>query len=221
MASKIISSVAFLCIVATVSAFHGLHASQGFRSMPVVNPVQLSGKVPSFALHMSEKPEKAEATVAEVATPPSTEAPAEGQTPAPVEGADTAVDGEKKEEEEKGMSPREKEIARLKAAETFITKPTGNWECTTCGYVYKEDEGEYPRVPAGTKFMDPAMSGYTCPNCQSPRSFFEPELITIAGFEENQNYGFFNGLTGDQKSLLIFGGLGFFFFLFLGGYLLE
>jgi len=46
--------------------------------------------------------------------------------------------------------------------------------------------------------------------------------ITIAGFAENQGYGFGgNSLTEDDKNLLIFGGIGFFFVLLLSGYLLT
>ena len=51
---------------------------------------------------------------------------------------------------------------------------------------------------------------------------FTPKTNTIAGFEENQTYGFgTNTMTGDSKNLLIFGGLAAFFILFLGGYLLD
>lgn len=46
-------------------------------------------------------------------------------------------------------------------------------------------------------------------------------LQVVAGFAENQNYGLgTNSMTGDQKLLLIYGGLALFFILFLGGYAL-
>ncbi|CAM9903034.1 unnamed protein product, partial [Discosporangium mesarthrocarpum] len=45
---------------------------------------------------------------------------------------------------------------------------------------------------------------------------------TIAGFEDNRGYGLGgNNMTAGQKNLIIFGGLAFFFLLFLSGYLLE
>ncbi|CAN0564410.1 unnamed protein product, partial [Ectocarpus sp. 12 AP-2014] len=45
---------------------------------------------------------------------------------------------------------------------------------------------------------------------------------TIAGFEDNANYGFgANQMTGSQKNLLIFGSLFAFFVLFLAGYALD
>jgi hypothetical protein len=40
----------------------------------------------------------------------------------------------------------------------------------------------------------------------------------VAGFAENQQYGLgTNSMTGEQKSLLIYGALALFFILFLGG----
>ena len=59
-----------------------------------------------------------------------------------------------------------------------------------------------------------------------PPSFSQDTFIaqtkTIAGFEDNANYGFgANQMTGSQKNLLIFGSLAAFFVLFLAGYALE
>jgi len=43
-------------------------------------------------------------------------------------------------------------------------------------------------------------------------------LQVVAGFAENQQYGLgTNSMTGEQKSLLIYGALAVFFILFLGG----
>lgn len=51
---------------------------------------------------------------------------------------------------------------------------------------------------------------------------FIAQTKTIAGFEDNANYGFgANQMTGSQKNLLIFGSLAAFFVLFLAGYALE
>jgi hypothetical protein len=61
-----------------------------------------------------------------------------------------------------------------------------------------------------------------CPVCKAEKAAFVPLTVTIAGFADNRNYGFGgNSLTSEQKGLLIFGGLGVFFLLFLSGYLLE
>lgn len=45
------------------------------------------------------------------------------------------------------------EVERLRAAEKFMTKGTGEGECQGCGYSYtpKEGDDEYP-VPKGTRF---------------------------------------------------------------------
>jgi len=51
---------------------------------------------------------------------------------------------------------------------------------------------------------------------------FTAKTQTIAGFEPNQEYGFgTNKMTSESKNLLIFGGLGLFFALFIGGYMLD
>ena len=58
--------------------------------------------------------------------------------------------------------------------------------------------------------------------CRASKDSFEPGTITIAGFAENQNYGFGgNSMTEGDKNLAIFGGLGFFFVLLLSGYLMT
>jgi hypothetical protein len=47
-------------------------------------------------------------------------------------------------------------------------------------------------------------------------------LQVVAGFAENQKYGFgTNSMTGGQKSALIYGALAIFFLLFIAGYALE
>lgn len=63
---------------------------------------------------------------------------------------------------------------------------------------------------------------WNCPICGAEKRTFQSKAREIAGFAENQKYGFgTNSLTSGQKSLLIFGSLIFFFFLFLGGYFIE
>lgn len=112
------------------------------------------------------------------------------------------------------LSEKEKEILRLKDAEKFIVRQTGQYECRVCAYVY--DEGEQ-----GTAWADLSNS-WRCPNCLSQKGVFTPKTETIAGFAENQQYGFgTNTMTSGDKNGLIFGGLAAFFLLFLSGYFLE
>mmetsp|Transcript_50412 Transcript_50412/g.131206 ORF Transcript_50412/g.131206 Transcript_50412/m.131206 type:complete len:192 (-) Transcript_50412:352-927(-) len=123
-------------------------------------------------------------------------------------------------EEEREMTDQEKEIARLRAAEKFIQKETGNAKCTTCNYIYKWEEGA-SGVPKKTPF-ELIPDSWACPNCKSPKAFFEPETIEIAGFADNQAYGLgTNTWTEAQKSNAIFGGLAAFFALFISGYALN
>lgn len=124
-------------------------------------------------------------------------------------------------EEEREMTDKEKEIARLRAAEKFMKKETGDAICKTCTYKYKWEEGVPGSVPPKTPW-ELVPDSFVCPNCKSPAAFFEPETMEIAGFADNQNYGFgTNGWTEAQKSTAIFGGLAAFFALFVGGYALN
>ncbi len=135
-----------------------------------------------------------------------------------VVGAVSEATEEAVEEEEKELTEKEKEIARLRAAEKFMRKETGNAICQTCSYIYKMDDKE---MYWNTPFAELPPS-WACPNCMSPKAFFDPETIEIAGFEDNQEYGFgTNTWTEDQKSGVIFGGLGVFFLLLMGGYALN
>eukprot|EP00667_Euglena_gracilis_P015898 EG_transcript_16570 len=117
---------------------------------------------------------------------------------------------------------RARKIAQLKAEEKFFRLGTGNSQCPNCTYTYLASKGDpaYPIAP-GTAFSD-LPEDWTCPVCSSPKSVFRLDGVEVAGFEVNQGYGFgTNSMTEEQKSLLIFGSLLFFFFLFLSGYFLE
>ena len=47
-------------------------------------------------------------------------------------------------------------------------------------------------------------------------------MVEVAGFAENQGYGLgTNSMTGEQKSLLIFGALAAFFALLIAGYFMN
>ena len=123
--------------------------------------------------------------------------------------------------EERELTDKEKEIARLRAAEKFMMKDTGDAKCTTCNFVYNWENGVEGSVPKKTPF-EYVPESFVCPKCKSPKAFFEPVQVEIAGFADNQAYGFgTNTWTEAQKSGAIFGGLAAFFALLLGGYALN
>jgi len=124
---------------------------------------------------------------------------------------------EELETEVRELTEKEKEIARLKAAEKFMLRDTGDAVCSTCDFKYKMETGD-GTVPRNTPF-EILPDSYVCPNCKSPKAFFKPVQVEIAGFADNQNYGLgTNTWTESQKSTAIFGGLAAFFLVFLAGY---
>merc|ERR1712176_1514959 len=113
----------------------------------------------------------------------------------------------------------------LRAQEVFMKRSTGKSLCTNCDWVYDESKGDAMmiggQVKPGTPFGE-LPSNWRCPVCRASKDSFEDEVIEIPGFEVNQGYGFgTNSWTAGQKNGLIFGGLGFFFILFLSGYALN
>lgn len=129
---------------------------------------------------------------------------------------------ENTEVEEDTRSEKQKEIDRLRAAEKFIEVDEGKYECTGCEYLYDPSNGDRKNsIPAGTPFED-LPGSYTCPQCRTPKRRFISRKKVIAGFADNQKYGFgSNTLTGGEKSLLIFGGLGLCALLLLSGYAMN
>lgn len=126
------------------------------------------------------------------------------------------------EEEEDLRSEKQKEIDRLRAAEKFIEVDEGKYECTSCSYLYEPAKGDSRNnIPPETAF-ESLPDSYTCPVCRTPKRRFVSRKKIIAGFAENQRYGLgSNGLTGGEKSLLIFGGLGLCALLLLSGYVMN
>jgi rubredoxin len=124
--------------------------------------------------------------------------------------------------ETKKLKEKKAEIERLRAAEKFMEINEGKFECQACGYLYEPEKGDkFAGIQPGTEFED-LPGNFSCPACRSPKSQFKGIKKVIAGFAENQKYGFGgNSLTGGQKNLLIFGFLGFAFLLLLSGYFLE
>lgn len=144
----------------------------------------------------------------------------ETAAPTTAPGATSPVASPDEEDEER--MEKQKEIDRLRAAEKFIEVDEGKFECTGCGYVYDPERGEARSgIKAGVLFDDLPES-YTCPQCRTPKRRFVSRKKVIAGFAENQTYGFgSNTMTGGQKSLLIFGGLALCFLLLLSGYAMN
>lgn len=168
------------------------------RAEPDKAPVQIGGAPPPV----------------QIGGAPPAEISGEGPTAAEATG-DVAIDAAAAV-----LSERQKEMARLRAAEKFMEKDTGQYFCKVCEYTYDPAEGA-KGVAADTPFDD-IQSNWRCPRCRASKDSFEPVTITIAGFAENQDYGFGgNSMTEEQKTLYIFGGIGFFFVLLLSGYLLT
>merc|ERR1712205_40489 len=124
--------------------------------------------------------------------------------------------------ETKKLREKQAEIERLRAAEKFMEIDEGKFECQACGYVYEPEKGDkFAGIQPGTEFSQ-LPENFSCPACRSPKSQFKNIKKVIAGFADNQKYGFGgNSLTGGQKNLLIFGFLCFAFLLLLSGYFLE
>jgi len=106
--------------------------------------------------------------------------------------------------------------------EKFAVIDTGVWECKSCAYEYNESKGDpdFP-VAAGTPWKA-VPDDYNCPTCGAGKDLFKSRSREVAGFAENQGYGFgTNTMTGEDKSVLIYGALAAFFALFIAGYGLE
>ncbi|KAL1225356.1 hypothetical protein V5N11_009014 [Cardamine amara subsp. amara] len=113
-------------------------------------------------------------------------------------------------------------LEKRRLEEKFAVLNTGIYECRSCGYKYDESAGDpsYP-IPPGFQF-DKLPEDWRCPTCGAAQSFFESKMVEIAGFAQNQQYGFGgNALTSGQKTALIFGSLLLFFMLFLSGYFIQ
>ena len=98
------------------------------------------------------------------------------------------------------------------------------FECRACGYTYKPNQGDPKnKIIAGTPFAAlPAT--WKCPVCGAKQGAFSNigTTSTASGFKENLRYGIgVNSMSPEQKNLLIFGGLGIGFILFLSLYTLN
>merc|ERR1711865_1340549 len=86
----------------------------------------------------------------------------------------------------------------------------GEYECRVCSYTYKPSQGDGREFGAGTQFKD-LPPGWRCPACRSQKGVFEPITLTIAGFADNQQYGFgalYQRVSDGVMELALTSGLG-------------
>lgn len=132
---------------------------------------------------------------------------------------------EEMDEATRKMMEKAKRAQELREQEVFMKLSTGKHVCTNCDWEYDEKKGDSMMIGGmikpGTKFED-TPSDWRCPVCRASKDAFKEVVEEIPGFEVNQGYGFgTNSWTSGQKNLAVFGGLGFFFLLFLSGYAMS
>merc|ERR1712224_546040 len=105
-------------------------------------------------------------------------------------------------------SLKEVEPNKYRLSEKFMVVGSGEATCKSCGYCYKPEMGDSScSIPIGTRFID-LPEDWLCPTCGAGKLKFQSETKVYAGFAENQQFGFgTNSMTGEQKSLLIYGTL--------------
>lgn len=160
----------------------------------------------------------------------SEKASASTPTPSVEEGTKSDDEYDPMEDEEmdaelKLQLEKQRRADELRAQEVFMKKSTGMYKCNNCDWEYDPAKGDKNMiggmVPPGTQFEDLAAN-WRCPVCRASKDSFSEVVEEIPGFEVNQGYGFgANSWTAGQKNLAIFGGLGFFFLLFLSGYAMS
>ncbi|KAL9189066.1 hypothetical protein ACHAXT_011556 [Thalassiosira profunda] len=136
------------------------------------------------------------------------------------------------EEEEEPMDAatklqleKQRRADELRAQEVFMKRSTGVHKCSNCDWEYDPEKGDSfligGMIKPGTAFED-LPSNWRCPTCRASKDNFNEVVETIPGFEVNQGYGFgTNSMTTGEKNTLIWGSIGAFFLLFLGGYALS
>jgi rubredoxin len=123
-------------------------------------------------------------------------------------------------------STPESTVAATPDAAPTGSEPSGldRHECRACGYIYEPLKGDdRAKISANTAFED-LPTDWRCPVCAAPRKGFSNIGVkgSPSGFKENLGYGLgVNTLTPGQKNLLIFGGLGVAFLIFLSLYGLQ
>lgn len=117
---------------------------------------------------------------------------------------------------------KQRKADELRSQEVFMQRSTGLHKCNNCDWEYDEKKGDNfmigGMIKPDTAFAE-LPSNWRCPTCRASKDNFSEVTEEIPGFAVNQGYGLGgNGMTSGQKSGIVFGGLGIFFLLFLGGY---
>lgn len=120
---------------------------------------------------------------------------------------------------------KQRRADELRSQEVFMKRSTGKHKCSNCDWEYSPEKGDSfligGMIQPGTDFAD-LPTNWRCPTCRASKDNFNEVVEEIPGFEVNQGYGFgTNSMTSGEKSALIWGGLGVFLLLFLGGYALS
>lgn len=144
---------------------------------------------------------------------------------APVAEKEEKVEEEPMDAATKLALEKQKRADELRAQEVFMKRSTGLHKCNNCDWEYDPEKGDSfligGMIKPGTQFAD-LPSNWRCPTCRASKDNFVEVVETIPGFEVNQGYGFgTNSMTTGEKNTLIWGGLAFFFLLFIGGYALS
>ena len=182
----------------------GARSGSGFASLSTTSSVSLDSRRP-FLLRMSETQESSPSTAVVINNNDDDETPVDAATRLAIE--------------------KQRKADMLRSQEVFMKRSTGIHECTNCGWEYSPEKGDSfligGMIKPGVAFDD-LPSNWRCPTCRSSKDGFKEVVETIPGFEVNQGYGFgTNSMTTGQKNALIWGGIGGFFLLFIGGYALS
>ena len=191
-----------LCLSLPSSDAFTPSVASGFASPSTTSSLSLDSRRP-FLLRMSETQESSPPTA--VINNNDDETPVDAATRLAIE--------------------KQRKADLLRSQEVFMKRSTGIHECTNCGWEYSPEKGDSfligGMIKPGVAFDD-LPSNWRCPTCRSSKDGFKEVVETIPGFEVNQGYGFgTNSMTTGQKNALIWGGIGGFFLLFIGGYALS
>mmetsp|Transcript_11941 Transcript_11941/g.14430 ORF Transcript_11941/g.14430 Transcript_11941/m.14430 type:complete len:201 (-) Transcript_11941:66-668(-) len=179
--------------------------------------------VPSSQVRSVQRPAFAKHVVMHMSEPEGESSTSEATTaaPSPLDEIDPMelemMDDATREQYEKAKRAQE-----LREQEVFMQRSTGKHQCTNCDWEFDETKGDSMmiggQIKPGTPFAE-LPSNWRCPVCRASKDSFQEVVEEIPGFEVNQGYGLGgNSMTAGQKNLIIFGGLGAFFALFLLGY---
>jgi len=219
-ASVLAMAAAVLCLLFAISSFEGAIAFQQ-------NPF-LARANNAFVASTRRSPKNAflrMTTADDDASTPRDESSTSTPTATSEVDEDDPMAEAMVDEETRKMLEKQRRADELRAQEVFMKLSTGRHKCSNCDWEYDETKGDSMmiggQIQPGTKF-EALPSNWRCPVCRASKDSFEEITEEIPGFEVNQGYGFgTNSWTASQKNLAIFGGLGFFFVLFLSGYAMS